>query len=215
MERLTDNYQKEILKTLSEVYINTGSALEFRSPFQLLVATALAAQSTDKQVNKVTGALFARYPDAISMARASAEDLIPYIQSIGLYRNKAKNLAAMARKLAEDFAGEVPRTRDELMTLPGVGRKTANVVLSNAFSIPAMAVDTHVFRVTRRMGLAEGDTPREVEDGLCALIPEKDWSRAHHWLIWHGRRVCAARSPGCDACPVGGICPRVGLEGKD
>ena len=212
MGYMADGYKNDILKVLSEVYFDTGTALEYGSPFQLLVSTALAAQSTDVQVNKVTGPLFARYPDALGMSRASEEDLVPYIKSIGLYKNKAKNLAAMARKLAEDFSGEVPRTRDELMTLPGVGRKTANVVLSNAFSIPAMAVDTHVFRVARRMGLAGGTTPREVEGQLCALVPESDWSQAHHWLIWHGRRVCAARKPACGACPVGDICPRVGLD---
>ena len=202
----------KIISVLAGAYAGADTALEFRGPFQLLVATALAAQSTDAQVNKATKALFDRYPDALSMSRASAEDLIPYIKTIGLFRNKAKNLAGMARALVENFSGEVPRTREGLMTLPGVGRKTANVVLSNAFGVAAMAVDTHVFRVARRMGLAAGKTPREVEDELCALIPEKDWARAHHWLIWHGRRVCSARNPDCEACQAGGICPRLGLD---
>lgn len=203
--------RREILDILAEEYRDSVSALEFGSPFQLLIATALAAQSTDNQVNKATRDLFARYPDPQSMAGISAEDLIPYIRSVGLYRTKAKNIAALAEMLLADFDGVVPQTREELTKLPGVGRKTANVVLSNAFHIPAIAVDTHVFRVSNRMGLASGKTPGEVEEQLCRLIPEKDWSDAHHWLIWHGRRHCKAQRPDCGGCPVGGICPRIAL----
>lgn len=205
---ITKKKKAEILAILAEEYKGTRSALVFDSPFQLLVATALAAQTTDLQVNKATQALFDQYPDPGSMAGVTAETLAPYIQSLGLYRTKAKNIAAMAEMLLTSYAGEVPKTREELMKLPGVGRKTANVVLSNAFHIPAIAVDTHVFRVANRMGLASGKTPDEVEKQLCGLIPEKDWSDAHHWLIWHGRRCCKAQRPACDGCPVGALCPR-------
>ena len=204
--------KKDILSALSEAYKDTGTALDYGSPFQLLVATVLAAQTTDVQVNKATAGLFARYPDPQSMAGATGETLEPYVRSLGFFRMKAKNIAALAAMLLEDFSGEVPQTREELMRLPGVGRKTANVVLSNAFHIPAMAVDTHVFRVANRMGLASGKTPEEVEDQLCRLIPEADWSDAHHWLIWHGRRCCKAQKPDCGGCPVGEICPRIAAE---
>jgi endonuclease-3 len=207
--KTTQKHKKEMLAVLSRQYKDTGSALEFNSPFQLLVATALAAQTTDLQVNKVTRVLFARYPDAQSMAGITPEDLVPYIRSLGLYRNKAKNIAGLVEMLLLEFDGQVPNTREELVKLPGIGRKTANVVLSNAFQIPALAVDTHVFRVANRMGLARGKTPEAVEKELCQLIPEKDWSAAHHWLIWHGRRCCKAQRPACEACPAGEFCPRI------
>ncbi|MCL2166777.1 MAG: endonuclease III [Clostridiales bacterium] len=206
---VTAKQKKSILAVLAEEYKDSVSALEFGSPFQLLVATVLAAQTTDVQVNKATKALFARYPDPQSMKGVSAETLIPYIRTLGFYRMKSKHIAALAEMLLTEFSGKVPETREELMRLPGVGRKTANVVLSNAFHIPALAVDTHVFRVSKRMGLAEGKTPDEVEARLCRLIPAKDWSDAHHWLIWHGRRCCKAQKPACESCPVGGICPRI------
>ncbi|MCL1805076.1 MAG: endonuclease III [Clostridiales bacterium] len=203
--------KREILAILAEVYRDIGPALEYGSPFQLLVATALAAQTTDVQVNKATAGLFRDYPDPQSMAGATPEALIPYIRSLGLYRTKAGNIAALAQMLVADFGGEVPRTREELMGLPGIGRKTANVVLAFAFGIPALAVDTHVFRVSRRMGLANAATPGNVEKQLCLLIPEENWIAAHHWLIWHGRRCCKAQRPDCVICPVKGICPRVGV----
>jgi len=204
--KVTKKAKQEMLAILAQEYQGTGSALVFRSPFQLLVATALAAQTTDVQVNRATGPLFARYPDPQSMAGIRAEDLIPYIRSLGFFNTKAKHIADMAEMLLEQYDGEVPKTREELTKLPGVGRKTANVVLSNAFGIPAMAVDTHVFRVSNRMGLVSGKTPEEVETQLCRLIPESDWSDAHHWLIWHGRRCCKAQKPACGLCPVGGLC---------
>ena len=203
-----------ILAVLAETYQDIGTALVYHSPFQLLVATVLAAQTTDVQVNKVTGPLFSRYPDAQSMAGISDEELIPYFRTLGFFRMKAVHVAGLVGMLLSEFSGEVPKTREELMRLPGVGRKTANVVLSSAFAVPAMAVDTHVFRVSKRMGLASGETPEKVEAQLCALIPEKDWSDAHHWLIWHGRRCCKAQRPLCGTCPVGGLCPRFGLEAK-
>ncbi|MDR1193333.1 MAG: endonuclease III [Peptococcaceae bacterium] len=206
--RLTERQrQREILRLLASRYQGIGSALEFQSPYQLLVATALAAQTTDAQVNKVTRRLFADYPNAASMAGVTPETLIPYIQSLGLYRNKAKNIAALAELLLFRFDGQVPKTREELTQLPGIGRKTANVVLANAFNIPALAVDTHVFRVANRLRLAAGKTPDEVEAQLCRLIPRRDWSDAHHWLIWHGRRCCKARQPDCPLCPAAALCP--------
>jgi endonuclease-3 len=199
----------EILAILAEVYKGSVSALAYQTPFQLLVATLLAAQTTDIQVNKATGPLFERYPDPQSMAGVTAETLVPYIQSLGFYRVKAKHVAGLVEMLLGDFDGRVPEDREGLMKLPGVGRKTANVVLANAFHVPAMAVDTHVFRVSNRMGLAAGDTPDKVEEQLCRLVPRKDWSDAHHWLIWHGRRCCKAQRPVCGECPVRQICPKI------
>ena len=207
MRKITKTKKKEILVILEETYQGIGSALVYNSPFQLLIATALAAQTTDLQVNKVTSKLFADYPDVQSMAGITSDELIPYIQSLGLYRNKAKNIAATVERLLVEYAGQVPQTREALMTLPGVGRKTANVVLANAFDIPAMAVDTHVFRVSNRLGLVISDTVKGVEEQLCALIPQKRWSEAHHWLIWHGRRCCKAQKPECSHCPVAALCP--------
>jgi endonuclease-3 len=206
---ITNNQKREILKILAQHYHGIGTALEFNSPFQLLVATALAAQTTDVQVNKVTRRLFADYPDAESMRGITAEILIPYIQSLGLYKNKAKNIAAAVQRLLIEYGGEVPADREALMTLPGIGRKTANVVLANAFNIPAMAVDTHVFRVANRLGLAASETVEGVEKQLCELIPPEDWADAHHWLIWHGRRCCKAQKPDCGRCPVGPLCPSI------
>ena len=207
VRKITKKDKLEILRILEEHYQGTGSALKYRTPFQLLVSTALAAQTTDVQVNKVTEKLYADYPDAKSMAALTPEELIPYIQTLGLYRNKAKNVVALSQKLMTDFGGEVPKTREELTTLPGVGRKTANVVLSNAFGIPAMAVDTHVFRVSNRMGLAQATTPEGVEEQITKLIPKEKWGDAHHWLIWHGRRCCKAQNPDCGQCPVMHLCP--------
>ena len=207
VRKITKKNKLEILRILEEHYKGTGSALKYQTPFQLLVYTALDAQTTDVQVNKVAEKLYADYPDAKAMATLTPEELIPYIQTLGLYRNKAKNVVALAQKLMTDFDGVVPRTREELTTLPGVGRKTANVVLSNAFGIPAMAVDTHVFRVSNRMGLAQAKTPEGVEEQICALIPKEKWGDAHHWLIWHGRRCCKAQKPSCGDCPVMELCP--------
>ena len=206
---ISEKQKLEILAVLADVYKGSVSALDYQSPFQLLIATLLSAQTTDLQVNKATGPLFERYPDPQSMAGITPETLIPYIQSIGFFNIKAKHVAELVEKLLAEYDGKVPETREELMKLPGVGRKTANVVLSNAFHIPAMAVDTHVFRVSNRMGLVSADTPDEVEEQLCRLIPKKDWSDGHHWLIWHGRRCCKAQRPACEECPVGHICPRI------
>jgi endonuclease-3 len=166
------------------------------------VATILSAQCTDVRVNAVTPELFAAHPDAEAIASMSQEDLERAIKTCGLYRGKARNILAAARTIASEHGGEVPASREALERLPGVGRKTANVVLSNVFDEPAIAVDTHVFRVSRRLGLARGDTPREVEEELMATLPRESWTSAHHRLILHGRRVCQARRPRCEECPL-------------
>ena len=181
--------------------------LEFASPFQLLVAVILSAQCTDKRVNLITPALFEAYPTAEAMAEATPDDIFDYIRSCSYPNNKAKALAGMARRLLSDFGGEVPATMDELLTLPGVGRKTANVVLSVVYDRPAMAVDTHVFRVAERIGLTtRSRTPLSTEKTLVENIPESDIPRAHHWLILHGRSVCKARRPDCGACFLADVC---------
>ena len=200
-----DKIQK-VLEILEKEYGGTGTALNFKTPFQLLVATMMAAQSTDKQVNKITEHLFKEYPDAQAFARLTPEELEEKIKKVGLFRSKARNIVATARKILSDYGGEVPRTRQELMKLPGVGRKTANVVISVAFDQDAIAVDTHVFRVANRIGLANAKTPRETEEQLMANIPREKWSAAHHWLIWHGRKVCKAQNPRCDVCPLTPYC---------
>lgn len=207
------NHEK-ILAQLKACYPEVKSGLRFSNPFELLIATILSAQSTDKQVNKVTLNLFKKYPDVHSLSKLTPEELAEEIKSIGLYKNKSKNIIAACKVLIEKYGGEVPSTREELMQLPGVGRKTANVVLSNAFNVPAIAVDTHVFRVANRLGLAESKDPLETEKQLMAVIPREDWSDAHHWLIWHGRMVCKARNPQCEKCKLNGLCKNVGkLEG--
>jgi len=197
---------REILERLSKMYPSPRTELEFETPFQLLVATMLAAQSTDRQVNKVTARLFDAYGTPETMATLRAEQLEPWVSSVGLYRNKSRAIVETARIIMGQYGGDVPKTREELESLPGVGRKTANVVLSNAFDIPAFAVDTHVFRVARRLGLSDGKNPLEVEQDLCRLIEPEDWKDAHHWLIFHGRRVCAARSPRCGNCGLEDLC---------
>ena len=181
--------------------------LEFASPFQLLVAVILSAQCTDKRVNLITPALFEAYPTAEAMAEATPDDIFDYIRSCSYPNNKAKALAGMARRLLSDFGGEVPATMDELLTLPGVGRKTANVVLSVVYDRPALAVDTHVVRVAERIGLTtRSRTPLSTEKTLVENIPESDIPRAHHWLILHGRYVCKARRPDCGACFLADVC---------
>jgi len=192
----------EVLNILEQTYPKAHCELEYRTPFQLLVATMLSAQSTDKTVNKVTEKLFVEYPTVHDFLRLGQGELEQEIKQIGLYRNKAKNILAMCKELVNRFGGEVPSNLDDLMSLPGVGRKTANVVLSNAFGIPAIAVDTHVFRVSNRIGLAAARDVEETERQLMGNIPKDKWSAAHHWLIWHGRRICDARKPKCEMCPV-------------
>lgn len=199
--------KEEILRRLEQAYPNVRSALDFTTPFQLLAATVLSAQCTDTQVNKVTGKLFIHYPDAFSLAGADYDTLTEEIHSCGYYHMKAKNLIATSKILVEEYEGEVPQTMEALTRLPGVGRKTANVVLSNAFGIPGLAVDTHVFRVSHRLGLSNAKDPEGTEKQLCALLPSEKWGSAHHWLIYHGRRVCHAKRPGCEACFLNDVCP--------
>ena len=205
----------EVLAILEEIYQGIGSALKYGSVFQLLVAVMLSAQTNDNQVNKITASLFQRYGDAAAFAALSAEELIPYICSCGLYKNKAKNIIAASIIICEQYGGDVPQNKDKLTALPGVGSKTANVVLSQGFGIPALAVDTHVFRVARRLGLAGGKTPEIVEQELCALIPREKWGEAHHWLIWQGRRICLAQKPHCNECPLAIQCPECRLYPQD
>ncbi len=194
------------LEALRRAYPDAAPQLEFSSPFELLIATMLSAQCTDKQVNKTTAALFPLYNTAEAFASLSEEELDPYIKSCGLYKTKGKNIIAASRILMENYGGEVPKDRDMLTKLPGVGRKTANVVISNAFGIPAIAVDTHVFRVANRIGLTNAKDVLHTEMQLMENIPREDWSDAHHWLIFHGRRVCSARNPACEGCPVKEYC---------
>lgn len=207
MMRVTKKIKSEQLRRLSEVYKNDGTMLHFSSPFTLLVAVVLSAQCTDKRVNIITQRIFPRLDTPAKMAELSQEQLEMEIHDCGLYKAKAKNLLGMCHMLLENYHGEVPEDFDELVKLPGVGRKTANVVRSVAFGYPAIAVDTHVFRVSNRLKLSVGKTPDEVEEGLKKAIPMKDWSSAHHWLIWHGRRVCHARRPDCETCFLQNVCP--------
>ncbi|MBJ2184659.1 MAG: endonuclease III [Muribaculaceae bacterium] len=197
----------EALRYFQEVMPAPETELHYADPFQLLVAVILSAQCTDKRVNIVTPALFAAYPTPQAMAQASPEDILKYISSISYPNNKAKALAGMARRLVEDFDGRVPDTADELQSLPGVGRKTANVILSVVFDRPAMAVDTHVFRVAERIGLTTGSTsPLATERALVSHIPQHLIAKAHHWLILHGRYTCKARKPLCDTCGLAPAC---------
>jgi len=193
------------LRKLEEMYPEAKAELVFSNAYEMLVATMLSAQCTDKQVNKVTPAVFSRYPDAVSMAEAKEEDLYLLVKSCG-FKSKAGNIIAACRIIRDEYGGEVPDTLEALTSLPGVGRKTANVVLYNAFGIPAFAVDTHVFRVSNRIGLCRADTVEETERQMTKLIPREKWGNAHHWLIWHGRRVCKAQHPLCGECGLKELC---------
>jgi len=198
-------------KALSVVWPNPKSELNFETPFQLLVATIMAAQATDKKVNQLTTELFRAAPDAESMSRMNIDDIRTIIRPINYYNNKAKNILAVSQRLVEEFGGEVPASREALESLPGVGRKTANVVLGNAFGIPAMPVDTHVHRVSNRIGLCKTSKPEETEEALLKIIPEEKLINFHHYLLLHGRYTCKAKKPECERCPVREICE---WEGK-
>lgn len=197
----------EELKILEETYRGAVPELKFDSPFELLVAVILSAQCTDKRVNQVTQILFPSANTPEKILRLGQSKLEEIIKPCGYFRAKAKHIIETSKILLESYGGEVPREFDELIKLPGVGRKTANVVTSVAFKVPAIAVDTHVFRLANRLRLAEGKTPLEVEHGLQKIIPREKWSDAHHWLIWHGREICKARNPKCDSCPLSKVCP--------
>lgn len=203
----------QILNRLKQCYPNARCGLVFQTPFQLLVATILSAQCTDNRVNQVTKTLFSRFPDPFSMAQCPLSEMEIFIRSTGFFRNKAKSIQSIAKQLAEHQNGQVPRTLHELTALPGVGRKTANVVLNNAFGIASgVVVDTHVKRVTKRLGLTTHDHPDRIEEELKNKIPKKEWILFPHMIISHGRTTCKARRPLCQQCPLGDICPKVGLE---
>lgn len=203
---------EHILKELRRLYPGVKAQLTFESPYELLIATMLAAQSTDKQVNKVTPALFAAFPDVFAIAAQTPEVIYPYVKSCG-FKSKATNIVKASQILVEKYGGEVPRTREALVELPGVGRKTANVVLANAFGIPTMAVDTHVFRVSNRLGLAHAKDVLRTEEQIMEVVPREDWIEAHHWMIYHGRQVCHARKPACDVCTLTKWCEYFQAEG--
>ncbi len=201
-----------ILRKLEEAYPNARTELRHENPFQLLVATVLSAQATDKSVNQATPELFRRFPTPAALAAASPEEVAPYIRRIGLWRTKARNLVALARKLVEEYGGEVPRDKEALMSLPGVGWKTATVVLGAAFGEPGIAVDTHLARLARRLCLAEAKTPEKIGAELEKLFPREKWVFVHHALILHGRYVCTARKPHCAECVLRAECPSAPAE---
>ena len=197
----------EAVQTMGDLFPDAHCELNHRNAFELLIATILSAQATDVGVNKVTPKLFKRFPTPAHLAAANEESVIECIQSLGLYRSKSKNIRLCAQQLMERFDGEVPKTREELVSLAGVGRKTANVVMSVAFNIPAFAVDTHVERISKRLQICrQKDTVLEVEETLCRKIPKELWSRAHHWMIFFGRYHCVARKPKCHECPLLEMC---------
>jgi endonuclease-3 len=197
----------KIVKTLEKTHPDAKIALEFDNPLELLVATILAAQCTDERVNLVTGELFKKYRAAQDYAQADPATLEKEIHSTGFYKAKARAVMGMAKGLVEKHGGQVPRTLEELTALPGVGRKTANVVLGNAYGLPAIAVDTHVFRVSQRLGLAKSDDPEKIHAQLCQVLPRAKWTFFTHLLTTHGRRICRARTPACPTCPVRALCP--------
>ena len=198
---------EEIFERLRNIDDDPRTELDYMTPFTLVVAVALSAQATDKSVNKATEKLFAVADTPEKMLALGEAGLIPYIASIGLYRTKARNVIALSRLLIERYGGQVPLNREALQSLPGVGRKTASVVLNELRIEPAIAVDTHVFRVAHRLGLSQGKTPDQVEADLMAITPEPFLTRAHHWLILHGRYTCVARRPKCEICPIADLCP--------
>ncbi len=198
--------KKKALAELAKLYLGAKPALRYTSAYELLVAVILSAQCTDERVNKVTAVLFEKYNTPKKMLQLTQEELEKYIFSCGFYRMKAVHILSASKDILEKFGGEVPDTVEKLTTLAGVGKKTANVVYSVAFNGDAIAVDTHVFRVSNRLGLAKGKTPIEVEKGLNKAIPKEDWSKAHHWLIWHGRKVCRSQKPDCTHCTLSPYC---------
>lgn len=202
----------KVLRILAREYPDAVCSLNYDTPLQLLIATILSAQCTDERVNMVTPALFARFPDAKAFATAEPKEVEKLIQSTGFYRNKARNIIACCKAIVEQHGGEVPGTLEELVRLPGVGRKTANVVLGNAFGVPGIVVDTHVLRLSRRLGLTREKTPDKVERDLMQILPPEEWVAFGHRMIYHGRKICQARKPRCDVCPLAEVCPRIGVK---
>jgi endonuclease-3 len=206
---------KAIYRQLTKNYPNVRCELDYNSAFQLLVATVLSAQCTDKRVNQTTPALFKKYPNPKKMAEADLKDIQRLVKSTGFFRAKAKNIKGLSNKIMEEFDGDVPSNLDDLITLPGVGRKTANVVLGHAFGIPGITVDTHFGRLSRRFGWSKQNDPVKVEFEVGELIPEKEWTNLSQRMIWHGRRVCHSRKPACGACPLAKLCPSYGIGEVD
>ena len=203
---------KRIVSLLKKQYPDAKCALNYENPLQLLVATVLSAQCTDVRVNMVTPALFARYPNAESFANADRGELETAIKSTGFFRNKARSIQESTKRIVSDYGGEVPNTLDDLVHLPGVGRKTANVILGNAFGVPGITVDTHVRRVSHRLGLTKHAIPEKIEQDLMELIPKKEWTAFSHRMIFHGRQVCHARKPKCEICILNRVCPKIGVK---
>lgn len=206
---------RAIYRILTKTYPEVRCELDFKNPLQLLVAVVLSAQCTDKRVNAITPALFKKYKSAKDYAKAPLPEIEQFIYSAGFYHAKARHLKGLGRKIVEEFGGEVPATIEELVTLPGVGRKTANVVLGHAFGIPGITVDTHFGRLSRRFEWSSSMDPVKVEREVGLLIPEKEWTNLSQRMIWHGRRICHSRKPACGACPLAKICPSVGIGEMD
>jgi endonuclease-3 len=214
-DKETQKDARAIYKVLTKTYPEIRCELDFKNPLELIVAVILSAQCTDKRINQITPALFKRYKTAKDYARAPLPEIEEFIYSAGFHHAKARHLKGLGTMLLEDFAGEVPSTLDELITLPGVGRKTANVVLGHAFNIPGITVDTHFGRLSRRFGWTASSDPVKVEFEVGELIPQKEWTNLSQRMIWHGRRICHSRKPACGACPVAKLCPSVGIGEMD
>jgi len=212
---LVKNRAQTMYRILRKTYPDARCELNFANPLQLVVATVLSAQCTDKRVNQVTPALFAKYKSAKAFAKADLHDIEKFVHSTGFFRAKAKNIKGLAMKIQSDFGGEVPRTLEELITLPGVGRKTANVVLGHAFDTPGITVDTHFGRLSRRFEWTTEKDPTKVEREVGLLIPQKEWTNLSQRMIWHGRRVCHSRKPACGACTLAKLCPSFGIGETD
>jgi endonuclease-3 len=206
---------REIYRILCKSYPNVRCELNYKTPFQLLIATVLSAQCTDKRVNQTTPALFKKYPNPVKMANADVKDIQRLIKSTGFYRAKAKNIKSLSSKLVTDYDGKVPNKLEDLIIFPGVGRKTANVVLGHAFGIPGLTVDTHFGRLSRRFSWSKSIDPIKVEFEVAGLISKKEWTNLSQRLIWHGRRVCHSRKPACGACPISKYCPSFGIGEMD
>lgn len=215
VDQETKDRARAIYRILSKTYPEVRCELDFANPLQLLVATVLSAQCTDKRVNQVTPALFKKYRSVKAFAQADLHDLEELVHSTGFFHAKARNIKGLAIKIQSDFGGEVPHTLDELILLPGVGRKTANVVLGHAFDTPGITVDTHFGRLSRRFGWTTEKDPVKVEHAVALLIPQKEWTNLSQRMIWHGRRICHSRKPACAACPLAKICPSVGIGEMD
>jgi endonuclease-3 len=203
---------RDVVRLLKKQYPDAKCALHYENPLQLLVATVLSAQCTDTRVNMVTPALFQRYPDAEAFADADTGELETAIKSTGFFRMKARSIQESARRIVSEHGGKVPNTLEELVHLPGVGRKTANVILGNAFDTPGITVDTHVRRVSYRLGLTKQTDPEKIEHDLMEVIPRKEWTMFSHRVIFHGRQICIARKPKCDICILNKVCPKVGVK---